>query len=276
MIEEITLRIARFHLRMPAMMARLHRAAVAVAFVAAASTACMLSTDGLTGGTTTSSLHEGCDATLCDDFNRTTPLGPAWSAEVCSGGSLTVDGSLVTAFPAEFGFAQCSLTSKGAGEIGHFSVDFDIQATGESASANVVPLSVLLDLSSPKNDYNEEQFQLSLNGAGRSEIGAIFRRSSTGAYDYYSLAASDGFIPLKTACHVSMEIDAIVPTVIRATSTCNDKTTTMTPKPAPNGPPPPGFSASLTVGLGYGQTDKDAGVPAWSLTYDNLVLQGLE
>lgn len=220
-------------------------------------------------------------AALCDTFDRTTPIpaGDArWQSVTCAPpGVLSVDGQLETSVPAVSGAQECTLDSRSVGASGSYTLDFDLTATFDASSTVVTIAGLSLSLSTPTADGRQNAFySLVVDGQGRAFIYVtnyypdVSRSPDPGnQYPGYLLGSFSGpWLIGGTRCHVRYSVDMVTPAA-SAEATCgSQKVTTQ----AGTDVAPAGFASNETLlGLGYQQSVATS-VPAWSLTFDNVLL----
>jgi hypothetical protein len=223
------------------------------------------------------------DATFCDSFDRdgAIAVGAPWtSIKASTGCTLGVDGELTTTFDASTGQQGCYLLSNSIPtKNGHFTLDFDVSFTTDTSNTMFVLLAqivVAFPGGTADSGVQIQNFQLFLDGAGSGRVGMFdyFPDAASSAqpgnqYVAYTFESATPFARPSPPCHITWDVDAITPTAA-ATATCDGIVSTTIPSGSST-KPRPGFEGAATLDFGF--ANPEVPLPAWSITYDNMIFR---
>ena len=154
----------------------------------------------------------GCPG-LCDDFERTTPLGPLWTGVGCGQGSLTVDHQLRVIHPAS----------------SRARVEFDYRAETSFSGSDYQAIGSV-DFAPPSNaaGVTDVVYEIMLDANGALHVGTV--AVTQGVYDFAVVAeTSVPSVRFGSMCHLIFDVDFAHGTGA-VSSTCDGLTTTTIPK----------------------------------------------
>lgn len=172
----------------------------------------------------------GCPG-LCDDFERTTPLGPLWTGVGCGQGSLTVDHQLRVIHPASSssGFVSCALEGVAGPASSRARVEFDYRAETSFSGSDYQAIGSV-DFAPPSNaaGVTDVVYEIMLDANDALHVGTV--AVTQGVYDFAVVAeTSVPSVRFGSMCHLIFDVDFAHGTGA-VSSTCDGLTTTTIPK----------------------------------------------
>ncbi len=216
----------------------------------------------------------GCPG-LCDDFERTTALGPIWTGVDCKGGTLSVDHQLKVAYPAQptGQFSSCTLDGIAAPTSSRIRIELDYRAETPFSGPDYQAIA-FVSYDAPANGAGVSTVvhEIMLDANGALHVGVVSTvRAPAGGTDYPFQIVAETTVPSVRAgsiCHLVFDADFANGTA-SASSTCDGLTTTTVPQK----PLAQKFTAVQPhVSLGYSVVSSEA-IPQRSMTWDNLILR---